>query len=119
MEWFYDKNGHPVFFQYDDRLIDRLGRNLCWVFGNHIYSLRTGRHIGWFEDGKAYDIENGILAFLKNATGLPYKPGIGGTPATPGIPGKPGKPGKSGIYGRPGYRGFSSHNPVDYFLTNQ
>ena len=65
MEWFYDKHGQAVFFKYDDRLISKQGANLCWIFGNYVYSLNNGRHIGWFEDGKIYDIENGILAFLR------------------------------------------------------
>ena len=119
MEWFYDKHGQAVFFKYDDRLISKQGANLCWIFGNYVYSLNNGRHIGWFEDRKIYDIENGILAFLRGTSGLPYTPGIGGTPGTPGIPGKPGRPGLGGVYGRPGYHGFSKYETLDYFIGNQ
>lgn len=119
MEWFYDKNGQAVMFQYGDRLISRSGDNLCWIIDEYIYSLRSGRHIGWFEDGKIYDINNRVLAFLRNANNLPYKPGLGGIPGTPGIPGKPGMPGRSGIHGRPGYSGFSNYDVIDYFLSNQ
>ncbi|MBQ7276483.1 MAG: hypothetical protein IJS58_04450 [Bacilli bacterium] len=68
MEWFYDKHGQAVFYKCDDRLISRHGENLCWIFGNYVYSLKNGRHIGWFEAGKIFDIENGIIAFLKGST---------------------------------------------------
>ena len=72
------------------------------------------------EDGKIFDIDNGVLAFSRDANNLPYRPGIGGTPGTPGIPGKPGRPGIGGRYGRPGYHGYSDvHNVIDYFLNNQ
>lgn len=119
MEWYYDKNGIAVFFKYDDRLIGKDGNNLCWVSGGYIYSLKTGRHIGWFEGDKVYDIENGILAFSIDAKGLPYKPGIEGTPGTPGIPAKPGIPGFGGVFGRLGYFGFSKYKVSDYFLREE
>ena len=119
MEWFYDKHGQAVFFKYDERLISKKGENICWIFGNYVYSLKSGRHIGWFEDGKIYDIENNIIAFLKNASGLPCVPGFSGTPGTPGIPGKPGTPGLGGLRGRPGYHGFSKYDALDYFYNNK
>lgn len=119
-EWFYDKNGCAVLFRYDDRLISKSGQNLCWIINGCLYSLRGGRHIGWFEDGKIFDIDNGVLAFSRDANNLPYRPGIGGTPGTPGIPGKPGRPGIGGRCGRPRYHGYSGVcNVLDYFLKNQ
>lgn len=119
MEWFYDKNGYAVFFVYGDRIISRDGKNLCWVIGDCIYSLKGGQHIGWIEGGKVFDISNRILAFSRNANGLPYKPGLKGSPGCPGIPSKPGKPGIGGQFGRPGYNGYSTYDAIDYFYDRQ
>jgi hypothetical protein len=119
MEWMYDKNGHACMFVYDDRLISRDGKNLSWISGTHVYGLRSGKHLGWFENGVIYDCNNEVLAFFQRATRLPYHPGLSGVPGTPGIPGKPGRPGFGGIPGRPGYRAsFSDYDPINYFLGN-
>ena len=80
--------------------------------------MQTGKHIGWYESGIVYDFDNKILAFERNAKGLPYYPSLCGTPCFPGIPGKPGRPCFSGIPGRPGNRGFSNQDVLEYFKSN-
>ena len=120
MEWFYDKHGSAVVFEYGNRLISKTGENLCWIINDKLYSLKKGRHIGWFEKGKIYDIENGILAFTREASGLPYIPGLSGTPGVPGIPGTPGRPGIGASYARSCYFGFTRYNSViEYFKNNE
>ena len=119
VKWFYDKDGSAVVFQHEDMLLSKTGKRLCWIYRGSIYGLRTGKHIGWFEDDKVFDSDNRVLLFDRYASGLPYKPAIGSIPGTPGIPGKPGKPGFGGIPGRPGRCGFSHYDSIDYFIDNQ
>lgn len=120
MEWFYDKNGKAVCFLYQGMLISYSGNRLCWIYNDSVYGIKSGKHIGWFEEGKIFDSNNRVIAFLKNVNGLPYKPGFHGIPGTPGLPGIPGKPGFGGKPGRPVYSScFSSYDIIEYFNNNQ
>ena len=119
MDWYYDRNGFPKLFIYNNRLISKNGENLCWIVNSYLYSLKTGKHIGWIENDIIYDINNKILAFSYNASNLPYRPGLHGVPGLPGIPGVPGMPELSGVYGRPGFGGFSSEEVLEYFYNRK
>ena len=102
---------------YNDRFISENGTNPAWLYNNSVYSLYSGAHLGWYENGILYDSYNSVLAFSRDAPGyLPSVPDIGGTPGTPGIPGKPGKPGFSGSPARPGYGGWTNYT-LDEFLS--
>jgi hypothetical protein len=85
-----------------------------WIVGTKLYFL-SGQHAGWFESGVFYDSRNTVIGFLRNAIGLPSRPGIGGTPGMPGFSGSPGRPGLSGTPGRPGRGGWSSEDLATYF----
>lgn len=116
MNWLFNRNGQAQLLVYDDRIISKNGKNLAWLYNNSVYSLQSGTHLGWYENGVLYDSYNCVLAFSRDATRyLPSVPGIGGTPGTPGIPGKPGKPGFSGSPGRPGYGGWSNCTLDEFF----
>ena len=119
MEWFYDRSGKAVLFMYDERLISKYGKNLCWVIDGYLYGLRSGKHIGWIEDGKVYDINNDIIAFVKGASGLPHSIGLQGVPGTPGIPSKPGKPSRGSTKYRSYSRSYSNYDAISYFENNQ
>ncbi|MCQ2799777.1 MAG: collagen-like protein [Bacilli bacterium] len=119
MEWYYDKSGNPVMYIYGDMFISSEGKWLCWIYNGSIYGLKSGKHIGWFENSKVYDSNNRVIAFAQGASNLPYMPGLYGTPGLRGIPGIPGRPGFGGVPGRPGYGGFSNYDVLSYFETNQ
>lgn len=84
---------------------------MCWVYNDSVYGIKSGKHISWFEEGKIYDSNNRVITFLKNANGLPYKPGLHGIPGKPGFDGKPGRSRYSSC--------FSSYDIIEYFNNNQ
>jgi hypothetical protein len=112
-EWIYDRQGQASAILDGDCVRTDGGEVAAWISGSNLYSL-SGEHIGWFENGVLRDSDNQVIAFLREATDLPSRPGLGGTPGTPGFSGKPGKPGFSGRPGRPGRGGWSEHNLTEY-----
>ncbi len=62
------------------------GNTVGWVFGLSVFSLK-GEHIGWYEDGVFYDIENNVLGFIPGAKGLALEcPALAAEPAMPSSP---------------------------------
>jgi hypothetical protein len=112
-EWIYDRNGNASAILDGDCIRSDRGEVAAWVSGNNLYSL-NGHHIGWFEDGVLSDSSNQVIGFIRNATRLPSRPGLSGTPGTPGFAGRPGRPGFSGVPGRPGRGGWSSNDLKNY-----
>lgn len=102
METLYGNSGAVVGWLRDDSILDLDGSFRAFLRDGHIYAFRDGTHVGWFEHGWLWDSNMQAVAFQRDATGGPARPGLGGRPGTPGIPGKPGYPGTSGIPGRPG-----------------
>lgn len=98
----YDQRGQVVGWLGQDALHDLDGRYRAFIDSGHIYSWRTGAHVGWFEDGWIWDSRMTAVAFLRGAGSGPAKPGLAGTPGRPGMPGMPGRPGRAGAPGRPG-----------------
>lgn len=84
------------------------GATVAWVFGVSLFSLK-GEHIGWYEDGVFYDIENKVLGFLAGAKGLELDmPALAGEPALPKFSKRPYVPTLRGRTARPAGRGWSS-----------
>ena len=87
-------------------------RNLCgntvgWVFGLSMFSL-NGEHIGWYEDGVFYDIQNNVLGFIPGARGLVLDaPALAPPPAAPAFSKRPCVPVLRGRSARPAGKGWS------------
>lgn len=88
-------------------------RNLCgdtvgWVFGLSVFSLK-GEHIGWYEDGVFYDIENNVLGFIPGARGLALEcPALAPAPSAPLFAKRPYVPTLRGRAPRPAGQGWSA-----------
>jgi hypothetical protein len=113
-DWIFDRHGQATLLLDNDCIRDQSGQVIAWIVGANVYTLQGG-HCGWFEEGVLRDSQNCVLGFVRDATGLPSRPGIGGTPGKPGFAGRPGRPGLGGTPGRPGRGGWSSLDLASYF----
>lgn len=85
-----------------------------WVFGVSMFSLK-GEHIGWFEDGVMYDIQNNVLGFIPGAKGLALEmPALGPEPVMPALSKRPYVPGLRGRAARPRGTGWSASCLASY-----
>ncbi|ATQ77548.1 hypothetical protein CR152_25890 [Massilia violaceinigra] len=69
--WLYDEAGRASAILDEFCLRTIGGEPAGFVFGLSAFSLK-GEHIGWFEDGVFYDVENRILGFLAGARGMAH-----------------------------------------------
>lgn len=91
------------------------GQTVGWVFGLSVFSLK-GEHVGWFEDGVFYDVDNKALGFVPGAAGLaPPLPPLAPEPAIPVLGKRPCVPTLRGRSTRPRGGGWSRQCLADYF----
>ncbi len=106
--WVYDEIGCAGAILDEFCIRNLSGNTVGWVFGLSVFSLK-GEHIGWFEDGVFFDIENNVLGFLPGATGLPLEaPALASEPPVPVLGKRPCVPGLRGRTARPAGRGWST-----------
>ncbi|RSZ59990.1 hypothetical protein HF313_14840 [Massilia atriviolacea] len=114
MTWLYDEAGRAsaILDEFCLRTID--GEPAGYVFGLSAFSIK-GEHIGWFEDGVLYDVENRILGFLAGARGMAHDfPALQPPPPEPVFGKRPNVP---TLRARPVRRpagGWSRHALADY-----
>lgn len=106
--WIYDEIGCAAAILDEFCIRNLSGNTVGWVFGVSVFSLK-GEHIGWFEDGVFYDIENNTLGFLPGAHGLVLEqPPMAAEPAVPSFSKRPYVPGLRGRSARPAGKGWST-----------
>ncbi|MDM5176907.1 hypothetical protein PO883_06810 [Massilia sp. DJPM01] len=114
LTWLYDEAGRAAAI-LDEFCLRTLGGEAAgFVFGLSAFSLR-GEHIGWFEDGVLYDVDNQLLGFLAGARGMahdfpallapPPEPVFGKRPTVPTLRARPVRRPAGGWsrHGLPGY----------------
>ncbi len=105
--WVYDEIGcaGAIVDEYCVRNLS--GDTVAWVFGVSLFSLK-GEHIGWYEDGVFYDIENRVLGFFASARGLALDmPALASEPPLPRFSKRPCVPGLRGRRARAPGQGWS------------
>lgn len=107
--WVYDEIGCAGAILDEFCLRNLAGHSVGWVFGLSVFSLK-GEHIGWFEEGVLYDIQNQVLGFVQSARGLQLEsPALGPEPAMPALAKRPCAPTLRGRTARPCGSGGWSH----------
>lgn len=95
------------------------GDAVGWVFGVSMFSLK-GEHIGWFEDGVMYDVENRVLGFIAGARGLlSDPPALAAEPPVPALSKRPCVPTLRGRTARPRAAGWSAYCLATYLACRQ
>ena len=116
--WVYDEIGCAGAILDDFCIRNLAGHTVGWVFGLSVFSLK-GEHIGWFEDGVFYDIENNLLGFLPGASGLTVDaPALAPEPTLPAFSKRPCVPGLRGRATRRKGRGWSTFCLATYLSYN-
>ncbi len=116
-EWLFDHSGSARLIIDEDVVRDVRGKAIGWVNGHRLYSLR-GHHIGWFEDGVAFDNDNFVVAFSASSdAAIPSRPALKETPLLPHMPKVPTRPYFSVPAPRPISNGWSQKDAVDYMRT--
>lgn len=106
--WVVDDIGCPGAILDDFCIRNLAGDTVGWVFGISVFSLK-GEHIGWYEEGVLYDIENKVLGCIPGATGLAFAcPALAPELAAPAFAKRPHVPALRGRAVRPAGRGWSS-----------
>ena len=112
--WIYDEMGSAAAILDEFCLRSLDGVPLAWVFGVSVFSIR-GDHIGWFEHGVLFDVDNNRLGFLQGALGLGGKsPPLQAAPALPPFSKRPCVPALRARLARPQGGAWSSHRVTDY-----
>ena len=114
LTWLYDGQGRAAAFLDEFCIRSVEGEPTAWVFGLSVFSLR-GEHIGWFENGVLFDVDNQILGFLAGATGV--KPDFPVPAAAPPVPVLSKRPYVPTLRARPvrqASTGWSRHSLADY-----
>ncbi len=90
--WVYDESGCAGAILDEFCIRNVGGSTVGWVFGVSVFSLK-GEHIGWFEDGVLFDVENKVLGFVPSAKGLVLrKPVLAPAPVMPPFTKRPCAP---------------------------
>jgi hypothetical protein len=106
--WVFDEIGCPGAILDDFCIRNLSGNTVGWVFGLSVFSLK-GEHIGWYEEGVFFDIENNVLGFIPGSPGLTLDaPGLAPEPALPVLSKRPCVPGLRGRAARPARKGWST-----------
>lgn len=117
--WVYDEIGCAGAILDEFCVRNLAGNTVGWVFGLSVFSLK-GDHIGWFEDGVFYDVENNVLGFLPGARGLPLDaPALAPQPALPGFSKRPYVPTLRGRTARPAGKGWSTFCLATYLAFTE
>lgn len=112
--WLYDETGQAgaVLDEFCVRSID--GAPQAWVFGVSVFALK-GEHIGWFEHGVLFDVDNRKLGFLSGALGLCGTiPPLADAPPLPVFSKRPNVPTLRARLARPAAAGWSEQRLADY-----
>jgi len=113
--WLYDAHGNAAAILDEFCIRSVAGEPVAWVFGLSVFSLK-GEHIGWFEDGIFFDVDNKILGFIPAAGGVhPDFPEPGAPPPVPPLPKRPHVPTLRARPVRQISSGWSPHGLADYF----
>ena len=114
MTWIYDEIGCAGAILDEFCIRNLAGHTVGWVFGLSVFSLK-GEHIGWFEDGIVFDIDNKVLGFVPGAKLAPAEaPPLASQPATPVFSKRPHVPTLRGRAARPHAQGWSRHSLAGY-----
>ena len=117
MTWIYDEIGCAGAILDEFCIRNLAGHTVGWVFGLSVFSLK-GEHIGWFEDGIFFDIDNKVLGFVPGASlAVPELPPLAAEPPTPAFSKRPHVPTLRGRAARPRAQGWSAHSLAAY-LSN-
>lgn len=112
--WMYDETGRPAAILDEFCLRNLDGVPQAWVFGVSVFSLR-GEHIGWFEHGVLFDIDNRKLGFVDGALGLGAQaPLLHAVPLAPQFGKRPCVPALRARRSRPSGGGWSSERLAEY-----
>ena len=112
--WLYDQAGQAgaVLDEFCLRSVD--GTPQAWVFGVSVFALK-GEHIGWFEHGVLFDVDNRKLGFLSGALGLGRAmPPLAEAPPLPAFSKRPYVPTLRARLARPAAGGWSDQRLADY-----
>ncbi len=112
--WIYDETGTAgaILDEFCVRGID--GAPLAWVFGVSVFALK-GEHIGWFEHGVLFDVDNNKLGFVAGAIGLGgAAPHLAEVPPIPRLAKRPNVPTLRARLARPAGGIWSGHRLADY-----
>ena len=118
LTWVYDESGCAAAILDEFCLRNAGGSTVGWVFGVSVFSLK-GEHIGWFEDGVLYDVENKVLGFIPSAKGLTRKPVLVPAPVMPPFTKRPCAPTLRGRSIRLRGSGWSTACLADYLEGRQ
>lgn len=93
------------------------GKAVGWVFGLSVFSPK-GEHVGWFEEGTLFDIDNKVLGFVAGASlpGLAL-PALAPEPPEPALSKRPCVPTLRGRTARPRGQGWSARCLASYFAS--
>jgi hypothetical protein len=117
--WVYDEIGCAGAILDEFCIRNLAGNTVGWVFGLSVFSLK-GDHIGWFEDGVFYDVENNVLGYLANARGLPLEqPALAPEPPLPVFSKRPYVPTLRGRTARPAGKGWSTFCLATYLAFTE
>ncbi|MDQ1922413.1 4-fold beta flower protein [Massilia pseudoviolaceinigra] len=118
LTWLYDEAGRASAI-LDEFCLRTIGGDPAgFVFGLSAFSLK-GEHIGWFEDGVFYDVENRILGFLAGARGMARDvPILLPPPPEPALRKRPNVPTLRARPLRRAAGGWSRHVLLDYVDTS-
>lgn len=114
MTWLYDGTGTAGAILDEFCLRSTDGAPMAWVFGVSVFGLK-GEHIGWFEHGVLFDVDNHKLGFLAGAIGLAGAvPPLAGPPPLPKFAKRPYVPALRARLARPSGGGWSRHRLAEY-----
>ncbi len=106
--WVYDEFGCAGAILDEYCIRNLAGDTVGWVFGLSVFSLK-GEHIGWFEDGVFFDVENKVLGFIAGTKGMAFDcPALAAEPALPAFSKRPYVPMLRGRRARGAGRGWST-----------
>ncbi len=113
--WVYDEIGCAGAILDDFCIRNLAGNTVGWVFGLSVFSLK-GEHIGWFEDGIFFDVDNQVLGFVPGSSvqGLEL-PALAPEPVQPAFAKRPYVPTLRGRSARPQGTGWSAYCLANYF----
>lgn len=117
LSWIYDDIGCAGAILDDSCLRKLCGHPVGWVFGLSVFSL-DGEHLGWFEDGVLYDLQNKVLGFVAGAAGLRLAaPALAAEPPLPVLSKRPRVPSLRGRSSRPAGKGWSATSLASYLAS--
>jgi hypothetical protein len=110
----YDETGQAGAILDEFCIRNLAGVPAGWVFGLSVFGLQ-GEHIGWFEDGVLFDVENRAIGFVLGAKGLSMPcPPLSAPPEFPRFAKRPHCPSLRGRPPRRSRSGWSHYRLADY-----